>query len=123
MPDPITNDYAEALTVRTVSGNSGTQAYRWDYETDAALVATHVTVVSGTAPTLTVQLQQLDANGNWQILAQSAAPITAAGDYLFSVGESTANPHVLAGHYRVAWTIGGTTPSFTFQVSVQQDRD
>lgn len=78
----------------------------------AAAFYLDVTVASGTSPTLVVDIETFDpASANWQTL-DSFAQKTAAGKERKAV---TAN---LGSRIRVKWTIGGTTPSFTFSVGV-----
>lgn len=87
-------------------------------------VILYVTAVSGTAPTLTFRLQHsFDGQSNWNdwdTTNLQTATISTTGTYFLKAGpglpvvaNTSANdpiPPVL----RTAWTIGGTTPSFTF---------
>lgn len=83
-----------------------------------------VTAVSGTTPTMTVRIQWSPDNGTtWLDMDTTnlqTASITATGNFTLSVGPSlpvTANrsANQLAPRLmRLAWTIAGTTPSFTF---------
>lgn len=71
-----------------------------------------VTAVSGTSPSLTVTVETSNDNGNtdaWRTVASLPAQ-TAVG----SVRQSFAG---LDRWVRVAWTIAGTTPSFTFSTT------
>lgn len=83
--------------------------------TDLALTVT-VGAPTGTNPTLMVQVDMLDAAGNWILgVVKLAANITAAGTYVayggLHIGGAAAV--VLTGRCRVSWTIGGTAgPSF-----------
>lgn len=110
---PVVVLFSEAVSARTATGNSATLPSS-GYGVCQAWVTVNVTVVSGTTPTLTLALQQQDANGVWVAVGQTAS-LTAVGTASFNVGPDLP----LVGPLRVAWTIGGTTPSFTFQASVQ----
>ena len=66
-----------------------------------------VTAVTGTSPTLDVVVQDSPDGTTWTNLA-SFTQVTATG-------EQAARPVTPFGNYiRVAWTIAGTSPSFTF---------
>lgn len=95
-----------ASAARTVTGNSGEFNL---YDHDEALVFLNVTAASGTSPTLNVKVQTKDPNGDWYDLvsftqataaAKEAKPVTVYGETL-----------------RIAYTVAGTTPSFTFTVT------
>lgn len=102
-----------ASAARTTTGNSG-----------AISVATgggiagiiNVTAVSGTSPTLDVTLEESFDNGTTWQLAWSAVRL---------VGVSTVHIPAMrvAGLRRWVWTIGGTTPSFTFAINVNHQTD
>lgn len=112
---PFRNVYSEAAIARTVTGNVAVET---PVDALEAVVSVNVTAATGTAPTLTVAFQQQDANGVWYD-AGITASITATGTARFAVGPGTANGFPLGGSQRLSWTIGGATPSFTFQTSVQ----
>lgn len=82
------------------------------------LGAMHVNVsaVSGTTPTLEVKLQESADGINWADLPSFTTAL------LITTGLTRiANPApslILDGYIRAVWTIGGTTPSFTFTVLV-----
>jgi hypothetical protein len=71
-----------------------------------------VTAVSGTNPTLDVDIEVLDeVSGLWYVL-DSFTQIAAQGN------ERLAAASIPEGRMRANWTIGGTdTPTFTFSVS------
>lgn len=127
------------LTAGTATGtNSDTSAARTASGTGTAFsfvtssiagaqalwFAVYVTAVSGTAPTMTVRLQWSIDGGttwtDWDTTNLQTPSITTAGTYSLKVGPglpTTANASLndaLPGQMRAAWTIGGTTPSFTF---------
>lgn len=78
----------------------------------------YVTGLAGTSPTLTVALNAFDDLGNlWQVAALPAINAAGlAGGKQLAIGKHGAS----AGSYavfpqwgQVAWTVGGTSPSFT----------
>lgn len=102
---PVTAEVASAA--RTTTGNSGTIA---DAFTGAVTGTINVTVSSGTTPTLDVVLQESPNNGTTWVDVYHCERIVTTGVYLL--------PSVpLNGRRRWAWTITGTTPSFTFSVT------
>lgn len=106
--------YTEAATARTVTGNTATLTL--PDEVVELFVGVNITAVSGTTPTVTVEVQQQDANGQWQTLAATAA-LSAAGQTALNLPEGS---YSLAGggSWRLRWVVTGTTPSLTFQVGV-----
>lgn len=94
----------------SANGNSGTVDLRWS--TDVALSVT-VGTPTGTSPTLMVQLDMLDACGNWITgVVKLAANVTASGTYVAYGGLHANSSVVLTDTGRISWTVGGTTPSF-----------
>lgn len=91
---------------RTESGNSGEFNL---YDHDEALVFLDVTAASGTDPTLDVKVQTKDPNGKWYDLVS----FTQKTD----VGQEAKAVTVYGETLRIAYTIGGTEPSFTFAVT------
>lgn len=87
----------------------------------------NVTAVSGTVPTLAVKVQVLDeVSGTWMDVPGAAfasvMSATTASLTIFSGAAAVANVSVnqaVRNIYRVAYTLGGTTPSFTFSVGAQ----
>jgi hypothetical protein len=92
---------------RTASGDSGSLA---GWGPAATLrVQLDVTAASGTSPTLDVVIEDTLDGTNWNAIATFAQKI--------AVGREVLNVTTLfADRLRVRWTIGGTTPSFTFSV-------
>lgn len=135
---PSHNGITSVSSARTATGNSG--AISLVGTPRKIMVTVNMGTVSGTTPTLLFSVNQNDANGNLMRLAATAShtPITGGTQYLFMIGDgistytsgvaptvavssiSTA-PAVLnpTGSIQINWTIGGTTPSFTFQYAVQ----
>lgn len=73
-----------------------------------------VTAASGTSPTLDVTIQGQDSSGSWFDLVS----------YTQATGVTAATKAVpLAGRkVRAKWTVGGTSPSFTFSVTGEGKR-
>lgn len=105
--------FSESLTARTTSGNSGDLTPTGN--PSAMTLSYNISAVSGVLPTLVVALQQKDANGVYQTLA-STGSLAATGTGLLSTTDSV----MVFGNNatRVAWTIGGTGPSYTVQFSL-----
>lgn len=71
-----------------------------------------VTAVSGTTPTMTVQLQTSSDNGNsdsWRNLGSAFTQATGVTSQYVSIGG-------VDRFVRASYTIGGTTPSFTWSL-------
>jgi len=82
-----------------------------------------VTAVSGTSPTLTARVQySVDGAVFSDLDATNAitSSITATGNYTIKVSPGASNTAAFVSNlrlprtYRLLYTIGGTTPSFTF---------
>lgn len=81
-----------------------------------------VTVVTGTLPTMTVNVQGSDDNTNWFTIAQIGASGTVFGDAASAPTNFTAVATVRCcipapRYVRYASTIGGTSPSFTYSLT------
>lgn len=102
-------DVVLASAARTASGTSGpitTPGTAAD-----VLLMVHCTAAAGDTPTLDVSLEESADNSNWTAVGSSGATqLTAAGNRV-------ASARVAKNYVRVAYTIGGTTPSFTFSVT------
>lgn len=72
------------------------------------IVQLNVTAASGTTPTLDVLVEHSIDKINWYTLGTFAEKV-AAGTELLTLANA-------AKFIRTSWTIGGTDPSFTFQV-------
>jgi hypothetical protein len=97
----------------TVTGNSVANS---GVDTEAIALFVNVTAVSGTSPTLVVKLQEGVDGTNWADI-----PSFATGSLTTTGLTRVAVPTVglkLADKIRAVWTIGGTTPSFTFTVEL-----
>jgi len=94
---------------RTASGTSagfGTPA-------DKLSVLLDVTAVSGTTPSMTVTVEWSSDGTNFAT-ADPQDSMTA----VTATGRKVKTFDVRAEHFRLAWAITGTTPSFTFSSSV-----
>lgn len=95
-----------ASAARTVTGQSGAFAVG-DGETVSVLV--DVTAVSGTSPSLTVNVEWSNDGANW-FVADPADAFTAV-----TAADKKAKSFSVKGLMaRLNYTISGTTPSFTF---------
>lgn len=102
-------DAAFASATKTTSGNDTAFNTNQAKSLEAFLT---VTAASGTTPTLDVRLEtSVDAGATWRTVA-SLAQITVAGARNGVLGP-------LGDQCRWAWTIAGTTPSFTFSIAVE----
>src|SRR5512139_3851285 len=101
-----------ASAARTASGTGTLTADLSAYEDGALLI--NVTAATGTTPTLRPFLQVSPDGGTTWYGSATASPcaagadITTTGTYYY---DFTGHAGALT---RLAWTIGGTTPSFTF---------
>ena len=86
-----------------------------------------VSAASGTAPTLDCKVQQLDVVSGmyFDVIGAAFAQVTGVSTQALAifVGAQTVAGVSLNGtirnQYRIAYTIGGTTPSFTFSIGAQ----
>lgn len=110
-PLTVAGASAEASSAKTATGNSAS-ALTNASGTNAHFIV-NVSASSGTTPTLVVRVQIQDpVSSTWVDLPGAAtASITSNGATLLSVNN-------LPRTYRLAWVIGGTTPSFTFSVGM-----
>lgn len=102
--------YLAPSAARTTSGN-GSAVTGWSRSAGSAVVKLDVTAVAGASPTLTVTLQDSPDGSSWTTRDTFAVKTTTGN-------ETRSLPGGLAPNIRAAWTIGGTTPSFTFSVQV-----
>jgi hypothetical protein len=114
----------EASTAKTVTATGTTIT---NNSANGLMLFVNVSVVSGTSPTLAVRLQVQDpVSALWvDVPGAATASITTVSTTLLTVATGvTPVANVAVNYpvprvYRVAWTIGGTTPSFTFSVGAQ----
>jgi hypothetical protein len=77
---------------------------------DVGNVIIDITAVSGTSPTLVVNFDVcMDATASKCVLHTATSSLTATGRTLVKVNQ-------FARYVRISYTVGGTTPSFTFSV-------
>lgn len=96
-----------ASAARTASGNSGALGgYGQETKMRAAI---SVTAASGTSPTLDVVVEDTLDGTNWFTVGTFTQK-TAAGTQVVNVESPFSDT------LRVRWTVGGTSPSFTFEV-------
>lgn len=97
-----------ASAARTTSGNSNPESSQFLRDLDLVL---DISAASGTTPTLDVSVEQSHDGVTWfSVTGQAFAQATA-------VSTQHKRVTVHAPLVRVKWTVGGTTPSFTFSVS------
>lgn len=115
----------EASSAKTASGNSA--AALTNHSASGAILFVNVSAVSGTTPTLVVRAQMQDPVGSgWiDIPGAATASITGVSNVALAiypgatVAANAAVSYPLPRVWRLAWTITGTTPSFTFSVGAQ----
>ncbi|MEV6079661.1 hypothetical protein AB0L80_31800 [Streptomyces sp. NPDC052069] len=102
-------------TARTVTGN-GTVVNLGAIPGGKRLyAAVHVLSAAGTTPSITLSVESDDAAGMASTTTRLAfAAATAPGGQILRT-DGTA---IADTHYRVAWTVSGTSPSFMFAVSL-----
>ena len=98
-----------APTVLTATGQSMTIDVD-EYTEGLLFVST--TAVSGTTPSLTFALQTSPDGVLWAPIGPAIVAITAAGTVALPFGATTAGGP-FGYHMRLAFTLTGTTPSFT----------
>jgi hypothetical protein len=99
----------------SASGNSGTTPINLIAVTDVWLAVFVAGTSTGTTPTLDVQLDVQDPDGNWILQVAKVTQLTSAPNYsTASAGLHIASTGsmVLPLYGRVTWTLGGTTPVF-----------
>lgn len=116
MGAPITGVFVPSAA-RTTNGSQELSPGIGDYDRVAIYVP--VTTVAGTTPTLDLVLEDSPDNGATWFTVATATQVTAVGQAVIRLGTNTA----FAGRLRLRWTIGGTTPSFTFAAHFAAQRD
>lgn len=94
---------------RTASGNSGAVSGFGDRSTLRAQL--DATAAAGTTPTLDVVLEDTLDGTNWNVVGTFAQKVAAGREVI-----NVTTP--FTDRLRARWTVGGTTPSFTFSVIV-----
>lgn len=98
-----------ASAARTASGDSGVLGDGYG-EAVSLRVQLDVTAAAGTSPTLDVVIEDSLDGTNWNVIGTFAQKVAAGREVITITG-------VFARRLRARWTIGGTTPSFTFAIS------
>jgi len=81
-------------------------------------ISINVNAMNGTTPVLSLQIQQLTPNGNWNYL-WAPTNVTAVPAYpSTSVGAGLQTQNCFTNTVRVAWQLSGTSPSFTFSIGL-----
>lgn len=101
------NEELVASAARTASGNTAALP-GWGHA-KTLRIQSDVTAASGTTPTLDVVIEDTLDGTNWNTIATFAQK-TAAGREVVNVTIPFSET------IRARWTIGGTTPSFTFSI-------
>lgn len=97
----------------TATGQSG--PYRV-HNAEAIALYTNVTAASGTTPTLDIKIQDSPDGSTWYDV-----PSFANTQFTTTGSERKAAPNVgekLGPFIRLVWTLGGTSPDFTFQTDI-----
>lgn len=103
----VSNHPLHASAARTATGNGSAVHVTGD----KAVMFLDCSAASGTSPTLDVKLQGKDPiSGNWFDTGDSFAQLTTTGSERVEIA---ALPDA---DIRCVYTIGGTSPSFTFSV-------
>lgn len=96
-----------ASAARTTSADTGLLA---GFIGSSLRVQLQSTTVTGTTPTLDVVVEDtLDAGATWNTIGTFTQQAAAARQVI-NINQ------VYSSNIRVRWTVGGTTPSFTFAV-------
>lgn len=98
------------LSAITATAN-GTTVDNSTSTSNGAVAHLHVTDTSGTSPTMTVIVQHSTNGSTWATLGTFTAVTANTSEVITTTG--TVNRYV-----RAQYTVGGTTPSFTCQVSL-----
>lgn len=97
------------LTAETATGND-TSHDNSSSTANGGVGHLHVTAASGTSPTLDVKIQHSSDNSTWVDLITFTQATARTSERKSATG--TVNRYV-----RAEWTVGGTSPSFTFAVA------
>lgn len=101
-----------SLSAKTATG-TGTQVDNGAASTGGSACYLHVSAASGTSPSLTAKVQHSADGSTWADLATFTA-VAGAG---VPTGERIATTGTVNRYLRAAWTISGTSPSFTIHLS------
>lgn len=107
--------YLRASAAATTTGNSG------DLTVDSfaeLAVDANITAVSGTSPTIVFALDRKGADGIYYPIWTSSTVSTSPTQVSNSIGSGFSTNQSFGNVVRFRWTIGGTSPSWTFSVSI-----
>lgn len=105
----LTNHPIVASGPQTVSGES----LAFPAHTEFLTVGVDVTAFAGTTPTMDLAVEwSLDGTS----FSAGESPLLFA--QIDGLKTTHAQTRVMAPHFRLKWTLGGTTPSFTFSAHV-----
>lgn len=130
-------DYQVALTALAATGTSAPFVLPFS-DITALVIKLFLSAVTGTSPTLDLYLQTMGPDGNWYDMyhwtQQTTATTTANGVWATitcddgaraigvvgskTIGANALGVPILTNQFRLAYTIGGTTPVFTGTVDV-----
>jgi len=103
-----------ASAPRTANGNSPDLDLG---DVDEIFVVLDVTAQSGTSPTLDVVIEGKDpVSGKYRTLYAFAQVGASTGTWDQSIGKGGQTNRVIPRTVRARWTLGGTSPSYTFSV-------
>lgn len=112
LPAPGTTDEVVPSAARTASGNSGVLR-GWGVASKLR-VQLNVTAAGGTSPTLDVVVEDTLDGTNFNTIG-TFTQRTAAGRQVIDI------TGLFTDQLQVRWTVGGTSPSFTFTVNVYSE--
>jgi hypothetical protein len=110
--NPGVVDIVVPSQARTASGDTGALD-GWGVP-DVARAQLDVTAAAGTSPTLDVVVEDTLDGVNWNVVGTFAQKAAAGREVI-----NLATP--FADRLRVRWTVGGTSPSFTFSVTAYSE--
>lgn len=110
----VVNVLNQSALTETTNGNTNTFSVGSLSELSLDI---NVSAASGTSPTLNFYVDRLGLDGNWYTIF-SSAQLTAIGTVSASIGSGLSTNQSFGSDIRIRWAIGGTTPSFTFTISL-----
>jgi hypothetical protein len=114
MPEP-TGNIQETLVASASRTASGESAAFQNRHGSKAIFVLDVSAASGTTPTLDVDVVGVDHEGNEYTLKSFTQAIAVTNEAIyFGLSGDTV---LLFLNLKVKWTLGGTSPNFTFSVS------
>lgn len=111
---PCRGKVLESNTGRSSTGNSASLTMAAVGATEKLVGTVHVVSVTGTSPTLDLVIESDSSDTYGSPVTRVTVPqFTAAGSYTFTVDGAITDTE-----YRVAATVGGTTPVFEYLVAI-----